>query len=544
MLFKNQGLLRCNVIMATCILLVQFSMSPVSASTYFSDSGSAIGILPGHQYGRTYQSCIAEGYTDCEWPSSAFLYSANGYVCANSGYLWYGYVGASYWHNPTNYRLDSGGVTYGPNCITLSPGTRTLSNQRDSTYIIVQVGNSDSFVPNASFTSTPLSGTAPLAVQFTDTSVGSPTSWSWSFGDDGTSLVENPSHTYTTAGTYSVSLTAANTYGSDTETKQGYLTVTGSELIADFTATPLTGTVPMNVTFTDLSTGSPASWLWDFGDGGTSTAQNPVHMYNTYGTHTVKLTVTNGGSSNSSIKPAYIMGTGGTYRVFAEGVGDYPDLENDLTATVPLAHNFYTGIQGSSGDTTWMGYYEHFNESAGSKYWSVSESSAIKADDADFALFAGHGNNLTIVFGTNNSFQELNANDMRFGTTRAKWVTFASCLVLNRSHHDDMNQTFNGLHILNGYDTIGFPYSDQGTQFAQRMKGTNGYQVRNIRTAWKNTLIDTIIVENKEKYSGAWMWAEPCSEDYLPGYGTFCSAPAIREGAYDVRYDYFPLGDN
>lgn len=314
-------------------------------------------------------------------------------------------------------------------------------------------------------------------------------------------------------------------------------------MIADFTATPLTGTVPLNVTFTDLSTGSPTSWLWDFGDGGISTAQNPGHTYNSYGTHPVKLTVTNGGSSNTSIKPAYIMGTGGTYRVFTEGVGDYPGLENDLSATVPLAHNFYTGIQGSGGDTTWTGYYEHVNESAGSKYWSASESSGIKADDADFALFAGHGNNLTIVFGTDNSFQELNANDMRFGTTRAKWITFASCLVLNQTHHDDMNQVFHGLHILNGYDTIGFPYSDQGSQFAQRMTGKN-HPIDKIREAWKNTLIDTIIVETKEKYSGAWMWAEPCSEDYLPGYGTFCSAPVIREGAYDVRYGSFALVDN
>jgi len=73
---------------------------------------------------------------------------------------------------------------------------------------------------------TPLSGSAPLAVQFTDLSTGSPNSWSWSFGDGGTSTVQNPSHTYNTSGTYSVSLTAANANGSNTMVRNGYVTVT------------------------------------------------------------------------------------------------------------------------------------------------------------------------------------------------------------------------------------------------------------------------------------------------------------------------------
>nr|WP_292421305.1 DUF6345 domain-containing protein [Methanoregula sp.] len=311
--------------------------------------------------------------------------------------------------------------------------------------------------------------------------------------------------------------------------------------VADFTGTPLSGTAPLTVQFTDLSTGSPTSWLWDFGDGGTSTVQHPGHTYTTHGTHTVKLTVTNSHGSDTKTKPAYIMGTGGTYRVFVGGVGDYPGTGNDLTDTVPLAQNFYTGIQGSNGDTTWTGYAEHYDANAGSKYWSSTEPSAIKADDADFALFAGHGDPLIIRFGTDNAFQQLNADDMRFGSARAKWVAFASCLVLNRSHHEDMEQVFSGLHILNGFDTIGFPYSNQGTQFAQRMKGANGYYIEKIRNAWRNTLIDTINVAEKEKYSGAWMWAEPCSEDYLPGYGKFCSAPIMVNGAPDVRYEYFNL---
>jgi PKD repeat protein len=72
--------------------------------------------------------------------------------------------------------------------------------------------------PGASFTGSPTSGTAPLTVQFTDTSTGSPTSWSWDFGDGGSSLKQDPSHTYATPGSYTVVLTVAGAAGSSTST--------------------------------------------------------------------------------------------------------------------------------------------------------------------------------------------------------------------------------------------------------------------------------------------------------------------------------------
>ena len=73
--------------------------------------------------------------------------------------------------------------------------------------------------PTASFTATPTSGTAPLTVDFTDTSTGSPTSWDWSFGDGSTSTSRNPSHTYSVAGTYTARLTARNAEGSSSTTR-------------------------------------------------------------------------------------------------------------------------------------------------------------------------------------------------------------------------------------------------------------------------------------------------------------------------------------
>ena len=63
---------------------------------------------------------------------------------------------------------------------------------------------------------------------------------------------------------------------------------------ASFTANRTAGPVPLGVAFTDTSTGNPTSWLWDFGDGETSTARNPVHVYGDPGTYSVTLTAGNG----------------------------------------------------------------------------------------------------------------------------------------------------------------------------------------------------------------------------------------------------------
>jgi PGF-pre-PGF domain-containing protein len=77
----------------------------------------------------------------------------------------------------------------------------------------------------AGFTGTPASGTAPLTVQFTDQSTGSPTSWNWSFGDGSYSTARNPPHTYSVNGTYTVSLNVTNAAGSNSATRVNYITV-------------------------------------------------------------------------------------------------------------------------------------------------------------------------------------------------------------------------------------------------------------------------------------------------------------------------------
>jgi len=181
----------------------------------------------------------------------------------------------------------------------------------------------------ADFSADPRSGDAPLTVRFTDLSTGNPTMWAWDFGDGATDMVANPTHVYTTPGTYSVTLTASNQYTSDTVCKTQWVTVRDVSINADFVGNPTSGYAPLTVQFTDLSTGNPTKWLWDFGDGGIipasedeevtceggacpppNTLQNPRHTYRLPGTYTVTLTASNQyGTSDTEVKQAYITVT-------------------------------------------------------------------------------------------------------------------------------------------------------------------------------------------------------------------------------------------
>ncbi len=162
--------------------------------------------------------------------------------------------------------------------------------------------------PVAAFSAKPTSGKVPLKVQFTDKSSNSPTSWKWNFGDGKYSTFKDPSHTYSKAGKYTVSLTVKNAAGTNTKTIKNY--VTASELkspVATFSASPRSGKAPLKVQFTDKSSNSPTSWKWSFGDKTYSTAKNPVHTYSKAGKYTVSLTVKNAKGSNTKTISGYIV---------------------------------------------------------------------------------------------------------------------------------------------------------------------------------------------------------------------------------------------
>jgi hypothetical protein len=87
-------------------------------------------------------------------------------------------------------------------------------------------------------------------------------------------------------------------------------TITVTLKAADFTGSPTSGEVPLNVIFADASTNSPTSWAWNFGDGDTSTQKSPVHTYLTDGTYTVTLTATGSGCASTMTKTGYVTVSG------------------------------------------------------------------------------------------------------------------------------------------------------------------------------------------------------------------------------------------
>jgi len=160
--------------------------------------------------------------------------------------------------------------------------------------------------PIAEFTADTLNGLAPLRVKFTDKSSGTIATRLWDFGDGNTSAEINPVHIYNTPGTFTVTLSLTGPLGSDVKMEENLITVTEPDLIANFSADPVEGLNPLTVQFKDSSSGLIIGWEWDFGDGNTSSEQNPAHIYENAGAYTVSLTVSSSHESNQKIKESYI----------------------------------------------------------------------------------------------------------------------------------------------------------------------------------------------------------------------------------------------
>lgn len=168
----------------------------------------------------------------------------------------------------------------------------------------ISVTNPPVAAPVASFTATPTSGAAPLAVTLTDTSTGgSILSRSWNFGDGTTAtigtaqtFVKNYAYQSTP---YTVTLTVTGTGGSSTKTQT--ITANAVQPAANFSAA--TTATPLTVKVSNSSTGTVTGWSWNFGDGGASTVQNPPdHAYKAAGTYTISLTATGPSGTTPSTK--------------------------------------------------------------------------------------------------------------------------------------------------------------------------------------------------------------------------------------------------
>ena len=162
--------------------------------------------------------------------------------------------------------------------------------------------------PVAEFSTNTISGSVPLSMQFTDRSQNA-TGWNWNFGDGTNSTQQNPSHVYTQAGTYTVTLTASNAYGSSTLVSNSLIKVSPiPAIVADFNSNVSSGTPPLTVQFNDLTTGSPTTWEWDLNSDGLtdSKEKNPVYQFNNPGIYTVTLRAGSGTAWGIVKKTNYI----------------------------------------------------------------------------------------------------------------------------------------------------------------------------------------------------------------------------------------------
>ncbi len=143
--------------------------------------------------------------------------------------------------------------------------------------------------PKADFNADPLNTCARISVGFADASQGAANTWLWKFGDGGESNLKNTQHHYMDTGWFTVTLIAGYNGCKDTIVKKNYVNIKAP--VANYN-TAFNCLQPYNRVFTDQSIDAH-TWQWDFGDGGSSTSQNPTHTFPKPGTYLVKLKVTN-----------------------------------------------------------------------------------------------------------------------------------------------------------------------------------------------------------------------------------------------------------
>ena len=223
--------------------------------------------------------------------------------------------------------------------------------------------------PVANFSFNPVGPVAGQSVAFNDTSTNSPASWDWDFGDPASgsansSTLRSPTHTFTNAGTYVVTLVATNELGSDDVTKQVTVSTSGPP-VASFSFAPSSPSVGQSVQFTDTSSGGPTARSWDFGDGTFSSATNPTKAYAAAASYTVRLLVSNalGASSTTRTVPVTSSGSLESVRVVpvvldAFGVGT-SRFRSELvlanrgtsTASVELTYTASTALNATGSGT-------------------------------------------------------------------------------------------------------------------------------------------------------------------------------------------------
>ena len=227
----------------------------------------------------------------------------------------YGFMGIFPFEDRNNHSpyIHSKGDTIGTSVNTWEQVTVFTKLNLASIATLAEIVLETPPLPVANFTASETSIAEGNSVQFTDLSLNDPTQWHWYFegGTPSESTAQHPEVLYETPGKYDVKLVVSNANGSDSLTRQEYITVTMLPPVADFTADVTEIKEGETVSFTNLSQQNPQSYEWYF-EGGTplqSSQENPVITYSEAGIYSVRLVAKNAGGEDTAVKEHYITVT-------------------------------------------------------------------------------------------------------------------------------------------------------------------------------------------------------------------------------------------
>jgi PKD repeat protein len=348
-------------------LMVDLTNNSTNATSYLWDFGDGVGnstdVNPSYTYATdgTYTITLmatnpcgtvttTEVVTIVTPPSAGFTFDpASGCAPVTVQFTDNSSANATGWNWTFSGGDPATSTDQNPVVVYDAPGTYSVTLEVTNAAGADQITQMDIIVvndePEAAFTES-VNG---LTVDLTNNSTNA-TSYMWDFGDGvGSSTDVNPSYTYATDGTYTITLMATNACGTVTTTE---VVTIGIPPTAAFTFDPASGCAPVTVQFTDNSSANTTGWNWTFtgGDPATSTDQNPVVVYDAPGTYSVTLEVTNASGADQVTQMDIIVVNDEPEAAFTESVnGLTVDLTNNSTNATSYMWDFGDGV-GSSTD--------------------------------------------------------------------------------------------------------------------------------------------------------------------------------------------------
>jgi PKD repeat protein len=345
-----------------------------------------------------------------------------------------------------------------------------------SSSVAISASTAGNQPPTASAAATPTSGKAPLVVAFTGSgtdSDGTIASYAWTFGDGGTSNLQNPSHTYLSPGNYTATVTVTDNGGATGSSTVGISAVSNQPPTASASATPLSGTAPLLVTFTGSGTdadGTIASYAWAFGDGGTSTLQNPTHTFASAGSYTATLTVTdnNGATASSSVAITVTVPT--NLPPVANAGPDQINLDPGVTVLL-------NGSASSDPDGSITSY--QWTQTAGTTVTLTGANTATPSFVAPVNTTATYTFTLTVK---DNGSPQLSAQDPVTVTTRVTYLNTTKAMIDARANQPSgakLGCTQSGCHTTGGQSPALLTYTSVfSNRSAVRSKIQTGQTMR------------------------------------------------------------------